>query len=312
MNYILYRNLHTIFLQIVHWKGDNLVNYSTFVTETQSIDYIMAKIIVQDTLITVLNFEEQDYISLTDMASAKEGDSRAADVIKNWIRSRYTIEFLGTWEVIHNPNFKVVEFDHFRKSAGLPSFVLSASEWIERTNAIGIIVKKGRYGGTYAHKDIAFEFGSAISVPFKLYLIEEFQRLKTEEQRQLGWSVKRELSKINYRIHTDAIKQNLIPPEVTPAQASIIYANEADVLNVAMFGMTAKQWRETNPDLKGNIRDYATVNELICLSNMENLNAVFIEQGMTQRERLVKLNQIAIHQMNILGNSDNNNHRLLE
>lgn len=312
MNYILYRNLHTIFLQIVHWKGDNLVNYSTFVTETQSIDYIMAKIIVQDTLITVLNFEEQDYISLTDMASAKEGDSRAADVIKNWIRSRYTIEFLGTWEVIHNPNFKVVEFDHFRKSAGLPSFVLSASEWIERTNAIGIIVKKGRYGGTYAHKDIAFEFGSAISVPFKLYLIEEFQRLKTEEQRQLGWSVKRELSKINYRIHTDAIKQNLIPPEVTPAQASIIYANEADVLNVAMFGMTAKQWRETNPDLKGNIRDYATVNELICLSNMENLNAVFIEQGMTQRERLVKLNQIAIHQMNILGDGDNNNHRLLE
>lgn len=233
-------------------------------------------------------------------------------MIKNWIRSRYTIEFLGTWEVIHNPNFKVVEFDHFRKSAGLPSFVLSASEWIERTNAIGIIVKKGRYGGTYAHKDIAFEFGSAISVPFKLYLIEEFQRLKTEEQRQLGWSVKRELSKINYRIHTDAIKQNLIPPEVTPAQASIIYANEADVLNVAMFGMTAKQWRETNPDLKGNIRDYATVNELICLSNMENLNAVFIEQGMAQRERLVKLNQIAIHQMNILGNGDNNNHRLLE
>ena len=312
LNYILYRNLHTIFLQIVHWKEDNLVNYSTFVIETQSIDYIMAKIIVQDTLITVLNFEEQDYISLTDMASAKEGDSRAADVIKNWIRSRYTIEFLGTWEVIHNPNFKVVEFDHFRKSAGLPSFVLSASEWIERTNAIGIIVKKGRYGGTYAHKDIAFEFGSAISVSFKLYLIEEFQRLKTEEQRQLGWSVKRELSKINYRIHTDAIKQNLIPPEVTPVQASIIYANEADVLNVAMFGMTAKQWRETNPDLKGNIRDYATVNELICLSNMENLNAVFIEQGMTQRERLVKLNQIAIHQMNILGNSDNNNHRLLE
>ena len=312
LNYILYRNLHTIFLQIVHWKGDNLVNYSTFVIESQSIDYIMAKIIVQDTLITVLNFEEQDYISLTDMASAKEGDSRAADVIKNWIRSRYTIEFLGTWEVIHNPNFKVVEFDHFRKSAGLPSFVLSASEWIERTNAIGIIVKKGRYGGTYAHKDIAFEFGSAISVPFKLYLIEEFQRLKTEKQRQLGWSVKRELSKINYRIHTDAIKQNLIPPEVTPAQASIIYANEANVLNVAMFGMTAKQWRETNPDLKGNIRDYATVNELICLSNMENLNAVFIEQGMTQRERLVKLNQIAIHQMNILGNGDNNNHRLLE
>ena len=288
------------------------MNCTTFVAETQSINYIMAKIIVQNTQINVLNFKEQDYISLTDMASAKEGDSRAADVIKNWIRSRYTIEFLGTWEIIHNPNFKVVEFDHFRKSAGLPSFVLSASEWIEQTNAIGIIVKKGRYGGTYAHKDIAFEFGSAISVPFKLYLIEEFQRLKTEEQQQLGWSAKRELSKINYRIHTDAIKQNLIPQEVTSVQASIIYANEADVLNVGMFGMTAKQWREANPELKGNIRDYATINELICLSNMENLNAVFIEQSMTQRERLVKLNQIAIHQMNILGNGDEDNRKLLK
>ena len=276
------------------------MNCTTFVAETQSINYIMAKIIVQNTQINVLNFKEQDYISLTDMASAKEGDSRAADVIKNWIRSRYTIEFLGTWEIIHNPNFKVVKFDHFRKSAGLPSFVLSASEWIEQTNAIGIIVKKGRYGGTYAHKDIAFEFGSAISVPFKLYLIEEFQRLKTEEQQQLGWSAKRELSKINYRIHTDAIKQNLIPMEVTPMQASIIYANEADVLNVAMFGMTAKQWREANPEQKGNIRDYATINELICLSNMESLNAVFIDEGLTQRERLIKLNQIAIQQMKIL------------
>lgn len=288
------------------------MNCTTFVAETQSINYIMAKIIVQNTQINVLNFKEQDYISLTDMASAKEGDSRAADVIKNWIRSRYTIEFLGTWEIIHNPNFKVVKFDHFRKSAGLPSFVLSASEWIEQTNAIGIIVKKGRYGGTYAHKDIAFEFGSAISVPFKLYLIEEFQRLKTEEQQQLGWSAKRELSKINYRIHTDAIKQNLIPQEVTSVQASIIYANEADVLNVAMFGMTAKQWREANPELKGNIRDYTTINELIYLSNMENLNAVFIEQSMTQRERLVKLNQIAIHQMNILGNGDEDNRKLLK
>lgn len=169
------------------------------------------------------------------MASAKDRDGRAADVIKNWIRTRYTIEFLGTWEIIHNPNFKVVEFDHFRMSAGLPSFVLSASEWVEKTNAIGIIVKKGRYGGTYAHKDIAFEFGSAISVPFKLYLIEEFQRLKEEEQRLIGWSAKRELSKINYRIHTDAIKHNLTPSEITKTQASIIYANEADVLNVAML-----------------------------------------------------------------------------
>lgn len=239
------------------------------------------------------------------MATAKEGDNRSADVIKNWLRNRYTIEFLGAWEVIHNPDFKMVEFDHFRMSAGLPSFVMSASEWIERTNAIGIIVKKGRYGGTYAHKDIAFEFGSAISVPFKLYLIEEFQRLKTEQQL-LGWSAKRELSKINYRIHTDAIKQNLVPSEVTSSQASVIYANEADVLNVAMFGVTAKQWRDANPNLKGNIRDYASINELICLSNMENLNAVFIEQRMPQSERLIRLNQIAIHQMSVLdsGGSD--------
>ena len=180
----------------------------------------MAKIKVQNTEVTVLNVNEQDYISLTDMAGAKDGDSRAADVIKNWIRNRYTIEFLGTWEMIHNPNFKVVEFDHFKMQAGLPSFVLSASEWIDKTNAIGITVKKGRYGGTYAYKDIAFEFGTAISVPFKLYLIEEFQRLKLEEQKLIGWTAKRELSKINYRIHTDAIKQNLIPAEVTATQAS--------------------------------------------------------------------------------------------
>lgn len=273
---------------------------------------IMVKITVQNTQINVFHREDQDYISLTDMASAKEGDSRSADVIKNWIRNRYTIEFLGTWEIIHNQNFKVVEFDHFRRNAGLPSFVLSASEWIERTDAIGIFVKKGRYGGTYAHKDIAFEFGSAISVTFKLYLIEEFQRLKTDELRQLGWSAKRELSKINYRIHTDAIKHNLIPNEVTQKQANVIYANEADVLNVAMFGITAKQWREANPDLNGNIRDYATVNELICLSNMENLNAVFIEQGISQSERLIKLNQIAIHQMSILESGDNGERKLLK
>ena len=237
----------------------------------------MAKITVQNTEITVLSYNDKDYISLTDMANGKQSESRAADIIKNWIRTRYTIEFLGTWEMIHNPNFKVVEFDHFRMQAGLPSFVMSVSEWIEKTNAIGIIVKKGRYGGTYA------------------------------EQKQLGWTVKRELSKINYRIHTDAIKSHLIPEEVTPAQASIIYAEEADVLNVAMFGMTAKQWREANPDLKGNIRDYATINELICLSNMENINAVLINDGVPQGERLVKLNQIAIQQMQVLeGNSNRN------
>ena len=212
--------------------------------------------------------------------------------------------------MIHNPNFKVVEFDHFRMQAGLPNFVMSVSEWIEKTNAIGIIVKKGRYGGTYAFKDIAFEFGTAISVTFKLYLIDEFQRLKEEEQKQLGWTAKRELSKINYRIHTDAIKSHLVPEEVTPAQASVIYAEEADVLNVAMFGMTAKQWREANPDLKGNIRDYATINELICLSNMENINAVLINEGIPQGERLVKLNQIAIQQMQVL--EGNNNRELLK
>ena len=267
----------------------------------------MAKIIVQNTEITVLYQNEKDYISLTDMANAKESESRAADIIKNWIRNRYTIEFLGTWEMIHNPNFKVVEFDHFRKQAGLPSFVLSVSEWIEKTNAIGIIVKKGRYGGTYAYKDIAFEFGTAISVTFKLYLIEEFQRLKDEEQKLIGWSAKRELSKINYRIHTDAIKSHLIPPEVTSAQSSIIHAEEADVLNVALFGMTAKQWRESNPDLKGNIRDYATVNELICLSNMENINDVLINDGIQQKERLLKLNQIAIQQMQVLEGNDHRN-----
>ncbi|HOE39044.1 MAG TPA: KilA-N domain-containing protein [Bacteroidales bacterium] len=260
----------------------------------------MAKINVKNTEITIISIEEKDYISLTDMANAKESESRAADIIKNWLRTRYAIEFLSVWEQINNPNFKVVESDHFKMQAGLPNFVLSVSEWIEKTNAIGFIVKRGKYGGTFAHKDIAFEFGAAISVPFKLYLINEFQRLKEEEQRQLGWSAKRELAKLNYHIHTDAIKQNLIPQELSTTQTSIIYANEADVLNVALFGITAKQWRDSNPELKGNIRDYATINELICLSNMENLNAVFINEKMPQKERLIKLNHIAIQQMSIL------------
>lgn len=260
----------------------------------------MAKIKVENTEITVLSIEEKDYISLTDMANAKESESRAADIIKNWLRTRYAIEFLSVWEQINNPNFKVVESDHFKMQAGMPSFVLSASEWIEKTDAIGILVRKGKYGGTYAHKDIAFEFGSAISVPFKLYLITEFQRLKEEEQKLLGWSAKRELAKLNYHIHTNAIKQNLLPKELSEKQISIVYANEADVLNIAMFGITAKQWRDANPDLKGNIRDYANINELICLSNMENLNAVFINENMPQKERLIKLNQIAIQQMKIL------------
>ncbi|MCE7862224.1 MAG: KilA-N domain-containing protein [Bacteroidetes bacterium CHB5] len=265
----------------------------------------MAKIRVENTEIAILTVNDRDYISLTDMANAKGGESRAADIIKNWLRTRYTLEFLGTWEQIHNPTFKVVEFDHFKMQAGLPSFVVSVSEWVEKTNAIGIIVKKGKYGGTYAHKDIAFEFGSAISVPFKLYLINEFQRLKEEEQKQLGWSAKRELTKINYHIHTNAIKQNLIPKKLTSAETAIVYASEADVLNVALFGMTAKQWREDNPDLKGNIRDYASINELICLANMENLNAVFISEKLVQQERLIRLNKIAIQQMQILQEVEN-------
>lgn len=265
----------------------------------------MAKIKVQETEVTVIQLNNADYISLTDMANAKGSASRAADTIKNWLRNRYTLEFLGTWEIIHNPNFKVVEFDHFKSQAGLPNFVMSVSEWIEKTDAIGIGVQKGRYGGTYAHKDIAFEFGSAISVPFKLYLITEFQHLKEQEQQQLGWSAKRELSKINYHIHNDAIKHNLIPEELTPQQMSIVYANEADVLNVALFGITAKQWRDANPDLKGNIRDYATINELICLLNMENSNAVMINEKMLQSKRLQKLNRIAIQQMRVLQEVEN-------
>lgn len=264
----------------------------------------MSKLNVVNTEIEVITIKDKDYISLTDMANAKESDSRAADIIKNWLRNRYTLEFLGTWELIHNPDFKVVEFDHLKSQAGLHSFVLSVSEWIETTGATGIIVRKGKYGGTYAHKDIAFEFGSAISVPFKLYLISEFQRLKEEEQKQLGWSAKRELAKINYHIHTDAVKQNLIPPELTKNQINAVYASEADILNVALFGITAKQWRDANPDKKGNIRDFAGVNELICLSNMENLNAVFITENIPQRERLIKLNSIAVQQMKILNETE--------
>lgn len=265
----------------------------------------MAIIKVNDREITIVSVNDKDYISLTDMANSKEGFSRAADVIKNWLRTRYAIEFLSVWEEINNSNFKVVESDHFKMQAGLPNFVLSVSEWINKTNAIGIIVKKGKYGGTFAHKDIAFEFGSAISVPFKLYLITEFQRLKEEEQKLIGWTAKRELSKINYHIHTDAIKENLLPNEITPQQASQIYANEADVLNMALYGKTAKDWRTENPDIKGNIRDYSTINQLICLSNLENINALFINDGLTQSERVVKLNKIAIKQMIILQSIEN-------
>ena len=275
--------------------------------ETQCI-IIMAKITVQNTDISVVKYNEEDYISLTDMARSQLQEH----IIFSWLSLKSIIEYLGEWEMLYNPDFNCTEFGTIKNAAGSNNFVLSVKTWIERTGAIGIRSKAGRYGGTYAHRDIAYHFGMWISPKFQLLLVKEYQRLKTEEQRLLGWSAKRELSKINYRIHTDAIKQNLIPMEVTPMQASIIYANEADVLNVAMFGMTAKQWREANPEQKGNIRDYATINELICLSNMENLNAVFIEQNMTQRERLVKLNQIAIHQMSILESGDNQNRELLK
>ncbi|MBC8524588.1 MAG: KilA-N domain-containing protein [Chlorobium phaeobacteroides] len=258
------------------------------------------KINVKGMDIAVSKSGEMDYISLTDIAKTKESDSRAADIIKNWIRNRGTIEFIGTWEQLHNPNFKVVEFDHFRMNAGLTSFVLSPGKWIEKTNAIGIQVKGGRYGGTYAHKDIAFEFCSAISPVFKLYLIKEFQRLKDEELKQLGWDIRRNLTKINYRIHTDAIREHLIPQELSREQINLVYASEADLLNMALFGKTAKQWRDENPDEKGNIRDFANVSQLVCLANLENLNAHFIQEELTQQERLQRLNQIAIQQMRLL------------
>ena len=258
----------------------------------------MSKIVVDNTSITVLRFKESDFISLTDIAKRKSDEPSA--VIGNWIRNRNTIEYLGIWETLYNPDFKLLEFEGFRKEAGLNAFTLSPLKWVITTNAAGICVKSGRYGGTYAHKDIAFKFASWISVEFELYLYKEFQRLKEEEQKQLGWSAKRELAKLNYRIHTDAIKQNLIPPELDRRKASIVYASEADVLNVAMFGMTAQEWREANPDKKGNIRDYANINELICLSNLESLNAVFINDGIPQGERLLKLNRVAISQMRVL------------
>jgi len=263
----------------------------------------MAKIKVDNTEITIVSVSDKDYISLTDIAKYKTDDASA--VIGNWMRNRNTIEFLGVWETLYNPNFKPLEFEGFKKEAGLNAFTMSPLKWVNATNAIGFAVKSGRYGGTYAHKDIAFKFASWISVEFELYIVKEFQRLKEDEQKQIGWTAKRELAKLNYHIHTDAIKQNLIPAELTPIQTSIIYANEADVLNMAMFGITAKQWRDANPELKGNIRDYANINELICLANMENLNAVFINEKMPQTERLIKLNQIAIQQMKVLQDVEN-------
>ncbi len=265
----------------------------------------MAKINVKDTEIVIFKKEQEDYISLTDIAKIRDKEN-PSQIISLWLRTYNTIEYLGLWEMLNNTNFKPHIYEGFKNESAKPHFWMSSQKWINETNAIGIISKSGRYGGgTYAHSDIAFKFASWISAEFELYLIREFKRLKEEEQKQLGWSAKRELAKINYRIHTDAIKHNLIPQELSAQQTSVIYANEADVLNVALFGITAKQWRETNPELKGNIRDYATINELICLSNMENLNAVFINEKMPQKERLIKLNKIAIQQMSILQDVDN-------
>lgn len=257
----------------------------------------MAKINVNGTEITVVSFDEKDYISMTDMVRPIEN---GLALIEKWLRNKNTIEFLGIWEEIYNPDFNSPEFEGIKSEAGLNRFILSVKQWSERTNSKGIIAKAGRYGGTFAHKDIAFEFASWVSPQFKLYLIREFQRLKEQEQTLLGWSAKRELTKINYRIHTDAVQQNLIPKELTAAQANRIYADEADVLNMAMFGMTAREWRDANPGKKGNIRDYASINELICLSNMESLNSVFISEQRPQQERLLLLNQIAMRQMEIL------------
>ncbi len=253
---------------------------------------------VQGTAVSILKTEDGDFISLTDMLKAKDGDF----FISDWLRNRNTVEFLGIWESVHNPGFNSGEFATIRSQAGLNSYKLSVKEWSEKTGAIGLKASAGRYGGTYAHKDIAFEFGMWISPEFKIYLIKEFQRLKDDENRRLSlsWNLNRTLSKLNYRIHTDAVKSHLIPPEITPAQAAITYASEADLLNVALFGRTARQWRDANPDLDGNMRDHATIEQLLVLANLESLNAEFIHMRLPPSDRLLKLNGIAIRQMNTL------------
>lgn len=260
-----------------------------------------ATVSVKGTEVTVLVHREEDYISLTDIARHRNPD-HTDDLIRNWLRNRNTIEFLGIWELLNNADFKPVEFDGFRLRAGLNSFTLTPKQWIEGTRAIGIVSKPGRYGGTFAHKDIAFEFAAWVSVEFKLFLIKEFQRLKQNENSRLSlaWNLNRTLSKLNYRIHTDAIQAHLIPPEVTPAQRAITYANEADVLNVALFGHTARAWRHANPGKQGNVRDVATIEQLLVLANIEGMNAELIRMGLPQSERLERLNHIAIRQMQLL------------
>ncbi len=259
----------------------------------------ITKLEIKGVEVTFAQTHQEDFICITDIAKYKNPDA-PRDIIKNWMRNKNTIELLGIWEKLNNPEFKQVEFDLFRNEAGFNHFVLSPQKWIATTNAIGLQSKSGRYGGTYAHIDIALEFASWVSVEFKFYLIKEFQRLKDKETKALDWNIKRNLAAINYRIHTDAVKEKLLPENLSPKQTSFVYANEADVLNMALFGKTAKQWRDENPDKKGNIRDYANVTQLVCMVNLENLNAVFINDGLLQRERLTKLNQVAIYQMKIL------------
>ncbi|OJV40687.1 MAG: DNA-binding protein [Bacteroidales bacterium 36-12] len=256
------------------------------------------KIEVEGKEITIIFNKEQEYISLTDMLRAKDGDF----FISDWLRNRNTVEYLGIWESVYNPNFNYGEFAIIKSQAGLNSYKLSVKEWVEKTNAIGLKATAGRYGGTYAHPDIAFEFGMWISPQFKIYLVKEFQRLKSEENERLKleWNLQRTLAKVNYQIHTDAIKENLIPKAITKQQASFVYANEADLLNVALFGITAKEWRDNNPDNSGNIRDYATLEQLVVLSNMESINALLIRQGLSQAERLIQLNKVAISQIKSL------------
>ena len=255
------------------------------------------KITVQHVDIVLYEDNKQDYISLTDIARYKDPE-HTDSIIQNWMRNRNTVELLGFWETIFNPDFKPLEFEGFRKQAGLNSFVMTPKRWIESTNAIGIVSKAGRYGGTFAHKDIALEFASWISIEFKLYVIKEFQRLKDEENKE--WDLQRTISKINYQIHTDAIKANLIPKQITRQQTNFVYANEADLLNVALFGITSKEWRDNNSNQKGNIRDSATLEQLVVLSNMESINALLIQQGLSQSERLIQLNKVAITQMKYL------------
>jgi len=263
------------------------------------------KVDVKGTIVSVTNNNKEDFISLTDIARYKN-PKKTDYTIQNWLRNRNTVEFLGIWESLNNNSFKPLEFEGFKKQAGLNSFVLTPKQWCEKTNAIGIVSKSGRYGGTYAHKDIAFEFASWISVEFKLYLIKEFQRLKDNEQKELGWNIRRTLAKLNYRIHTDAVKEHLIPVNLLKSKLRFVYSNEADLLNLALFNKTASEWRKENPKLKGNIRDYATIEQLLVLSNIESFNSELIKDGIIPEERLAKLNQIAIDQMKIM--TQNNLH----